>query len=65
MGKVVKSILGGGSKPKASTASAESTQAAARKAKQSRSALFETEGGVSGEELDPNSVEKRRTLLGN
>lgn len=65
MGKVVKSILGGGDKPKTSTVSAEQTQAEARKAKKSRSALFETEGGVAGQELNPENVEKRKTLLGN
>jgi hypothetical protein len=65
MGKVVKAILGGGDKPKASRAPVESAEAAARKAKRSRSALFETEGGVAGEELNPSGVERRNTLLGN
>lgn len=65
MGKVVKAILGGGKAPKASTAPATQTAEAARKAKKSRSALFKTEGGAAGEELGPQGVEKRRTLLGN
>lgn len=65
MGKVVKAILGGGDVPKASTQSREDTKAASRKAKKSRSALFETEGGVAGEELSPDAVTKRPTLLGN
>lgn len=65
MGKVVKAILGGGDKPKASTQPVENAEEAKRKANKSRSALFETEGGVAGQELDPEGVAQRKTLLGN
>ena len=66
MGKIISSLLGGAQKaPKVSTAPVASTEDAARKAKKSRAALFETEGGVAGQELDPGAVSQRSTLLGN
>lgn len=65
MGKVVKAILGGGEKPRASRQPVENAEEAQRKANKSRAALFETEGGVAGQELDPEGVQKRKTLLGN
>lgn len=65
MGKIIKSIFGGTEKPKVNTSSQESAEGSQRKANKSRSAIFATEGGVSGEELDPNSVKQRNTLLGN
>ena len=65
MGKLVKGLLGGGDVPKVSTAPREDTEKAARKAKKSRTALFETEGGVAGQELSPEGVTQRNTLLGN
>ena len=43
----------------------EETKEESRKATQSRAALYETEGGAQGAELDPDQVQKRRTLLGN
>ena len=59
-------LLGiGRDKPKASSAAADSVKQASRKAKKSRTALFETEGGVSGQELQPDQVTQRNTLLGN
>lgn len=36
-----------------------------KKSKSRRASLFETEGGVSGQELNPDQVQKRPTLLGN
>ena len=65
MGKVVKSILGGGEKPKASTGPSQEVREAQRKSKKSRAALFETEGGVAGQEIEADSIKQRRTLLGN
>ena len=59
-----KALLGSDT-PKASRSGANSVQQAARKAKKSRTALFETEGGVSGQELQPDQVTQRNTLLGN
>lgn len=65
MGKVVGKILGGGGGTTVVRQPVEDTEAAKRKAAASRSALFETQGGAMGEELSPEDVEKRRTLLGN
>lgn len=68
MGKAVKglvSIVTGGDKPKAAAAPVAETQDAARKAAASRSKLLETAGGATGEELNPDDVQKRKTLLGN
>jgi hypothetical protein len=33
--------------------------------KKRRVNLFKTQGGIKGEELSPNSISKRQTLLGN
>lgn len=58
--------------PKVSSSSAQATQEEQRKAQEeqrkaqtSRAALYETSGGVTGAELDPNQVKRRNTLLGN
>lgn len=64
-GGLISALIGGGEKPRASTRAVQETEAAARKSKTSRSALFSTEGGVAGEELDATGVAKRNTLLGN
>lgn len=64
MGKIVSAILGGG-KTSVSRAPIEDTEAMKRKSAQSRSALFETQGGIDGAELSPEDVERRKTLLGN
>ena len=68
MGDAVKglvSIITGGSTPKAAAAPAQETGDAARKAVASRSKLLETQGGEVGQELNPDEVAKRKTLLGN
>lgn len=66
MGKIVKSIFGGGKKPKADPAPAKKTTDAGRKARKSRSALLATKGGIKGEELGAGDVQKKKdTLLGN
>ena len=65
MGKVIKSIFGGGAKPKASSDAADGLAADASNSAKKRAALFETQGGITGQEIDPNNVQKRNTLLGN
>lgn len=57
--------LFGGKSPKVSQAPIRQTQEERRKAKTGRSALFETDGGVTGSELEPDEVKRRSTLLGN
>lgn len=64
MGKIVKAIFGGGA-PKASQAPVQELEGASRKAKKSRAALFETSGGIAGQELNAGGVQSRNTLLGN
>lgn len=73
MGKVFKavtSIFGGGA-PKAQAApvtvqpAVDDVQEGQRAAKTGRAALYATEGGASGEELNPDQVKRRPTLLGN
>ena len=51
--------------PKASVAPVSDVKEASRKAKKTRTALFETEGGVAGEELQAGGVTQRNSLLGN
>lgn len=63
MGKLVKSIFGGA--PKVSSDAKDDASSQRLKAKESRAALFRTEGGASGEELDPDAVKSRNSLLGN
>tara|TARA_R110000851_G_scaffold246062_1_gene398774 strand:- start:15208 stop:15414 length:207 start_codon:yes stop_codon:yes gene_type:complete len=68
MSKLVKgitSIFKSPKAPEASTAAVESLDEGSRKATQSRSALFETSGGVAGEEIGADGVKQRNTLLGN
>lgn len=73
MGKIAKSLLGAltGQTPKisspapVSTAPIEEVADEGKKAKTARAALYATEGGVLGSELDPTQVRKRPTLLGN
>lgn len=64
------SVVGIGSTPKAegaqvSTAPIKEIQDESASAKKARVALFQTPGGVAGEELNPDQVKKRTTLLGN
>lgn len=51
--------------PSVQTTAPEELGEAKKKAKKSRVALLETEGGISGEELEVGEVRKRPTLLGN
>lgn len=51
--------------PKASTSAVESAETDKADTKTKRAALYETKGGVLGEELDASGVEKRNTLFGN
>lgn len=55
----------GGDDAKVSSSAATETEEAKRTAKTSRSALYETEGGVAGSELTDEQVKRRNTLLGN
>ena len=70
MGKVVGGLLsivalGGGNNPKVSDAAAKEIGTDAATAKTARASLYETAGGVSGQDLNPDQVKKRQTLLGN
>lgn len=63
--------LFGGSAPKADTALEidtgieEGLDSEKEKAKRVRASLYETEGGMLGQELQPGQVQRRPTLLGN
>lgn len=51
--------------PTSTKAAVDETKAAQDDMKKKRVSLFATEGGVAGQELEPNQVSKRNTLLGN
>ncbi len=57
--------LGGGQKPQVSGAAAKEVTADAATSKGARASLYATAGGVQGEDLNPDQVKKRQTLLGN
>lgn len=68
MGKIVKgllSIVGIGSTPKVSDAADKTVATAQAQANTGRAALYQTGGGDTGQELDPNQVSQRKNLLGN
>jgi hypothetical protein len=71
MSKVFKGLLGtfglGGAAdaPKVSGAAKKDLAEDQDKTKASRAALYATEGGVSGQELEPDQVKKRNTIFGN
>jgi hypothetical protein len=65
MGGLITGLLGGGDKPKVSTAPIADVTEEKRKAKLSRTQLLATEGGLAGSELAPDQVQTRQTLLGN
>jgi hypothetical protein len=58
-------FFGGAKAPAVQTAAPQDVEADKKKAKKSRQALLETEGGIQGQELAPADVAKRETLLGN
>jgi len=62
MGGILSSIFGGGSKVESTAATVTEEE---RKANKARNALYATESGVSGQELQAQDVSKRNTLLGN
>lgn len=68
MGSVIKgliSIIGiGGKAPKVSGAF-KSVDRNIKKQKRRRAQLFKTEGGVVGEEILPEQISRRSTILGN
>lgn len=51
--------------PKVSDTANQTVEEDERKAKRSRVALLETEGGIVGSELNPGEVNKRQSLFGN
>lgn len=67
MGKVLQSVgkLLGGSAPKVSNAAPEIVEEDEGKTKKRKSAIYNTEGGAAGQELQPGQVKGRSTLLGN
>lgn len=68
MGSVFKGLmglLGGGKTPKVSNAAVKDVNDQAASAKTARAALYSTAGGVIGQELAPDQVKRRDSLLGN
>lgn len=73
MGKVfsaITSIFGGGApkakaEPLSTKAVTSELQDDAAASKKGRAALYATQGGVGGQELSPDQVQRRPTLLGN
>lgn len=74
MGKFFQGLLSvvglGGKTPQAtapvvSKAAEEEVKTDESNAKKARAALYATEGGAAGQDLNPNQVKKRDTLLGN
>lgn len=68
MGKIlgaVGTIIGLGKSPKASAAPIQDIKDDQTKTKSGRAALYETSGGITGQELNPDQVKKRDTLFGN
>lgn len=69
MSKVFKGLLSivglGGAAPKVSDAANKEVAADAATSKTARANLYATEGGVAGQELQPDSVKKRATIFGN
>jgi len=65
MGKIISSLFGSLAAPKVAKKSIVATVAGKEKSKASRASLFETEGGVAGQELSSGGVQQRNTLLGN
>lgn len=69
MSKIFKglmSIVGlGGGAPSVSNAANKEVAADQATSKSARASIYATEGGVSGQELDPSQVKKRQTIFGN
>lgn len=63
--KTIGNIIGIGGTPKVSKDADKTLTTAQTAANQGRAALYETEGGNAGQELDPNEVKQRQNLLGN
>lgn len=64
--KGLMSIVGlGGGAPTVSNAAPKEVAADQATSKTARASLYATTGGVNGEELNPDQVKKRQTLLGN
>lgn len=68
MSKIFKglmNIVGLGSAPAVSGAAGKEVAADQATSKTARASLYSTAGGVAGEELMPDQVKKRPSLLGN
>jgi len=65
MGGIISAILGGGESPTVSSTPVTDTEGDAKKAKKSRVALTQTQGGVGGTELNTGEVGGSDTLFGN
>ncbi len=69
MSKIFKglmSIVGlGGAAPAVSNAAKKDVEDTQAQGKSARASLYATQGGVTGEELDPSQVKKRATIFGN
>jgi len=68
--KIFSSIFGGAPKaapppPVSTGAATKEAQIDEKKNKRRRANLFRTEGGVSGEELEPDETTRRSTIFGN
>ena len=62
---IASSLLKKKKSPATSNKAKIAAESARSKAEKSRASLFQTGGGASGEEIDPDAVKSRNSLLGN
>lgn len=62
---LVSGLVGGGKAPEVSNAAVKDVEADQATSKTARANLYATEGGVAGQELQPDQVKKRDTIFGN
>lgn len=65
MGSDIGKVLGFGGGSKVISAPIDDTEEKKKRARAARTALYETEGGAQGAELNPGMVSKRDTIYGN
>lgn len=70
MGSVIKGLLsivgiGGEKAPRVSGAAGRAVDVDLKKSRRRRISQFRTEGGVVGEEIAPEQISRRDTILGN
>lgn len=58
-------LFGGGKSPEVQTSAVQDIEEEQKKAKKGRSALFATEGGILGQEVQAGQITKRDTIFGN